>query len=285
MPSTSSTAHGAPQVDFVDARIGLHLVEGALGQHLAVVQHGDAVGERAHHVHVVLDDEQRHLARQRLEHAASCAASPRATCRRWARRGAGAAGAVASATPDLELALLAVGQARRPARRGARRGPPPRPPPAPARAAPAARVDRCRADRSCRAPTGGGGQPQVLQHGELREEVRALERARDAAAGHRVRRQARDRRARRRGCARASGASWPVMRLKSVVLPAPLGPMMARRSRGATASDTPLSAASAPKRAAEPVDGEERATAVTRGAPRGRAARPRCRRGRRARTG
>ncbi len=43
------------------------------------------------------------------------------------------------------------------------------------------------------------------------------------------------------------GASWPVMTLNSVVLPAPLGPMMARRSRGATSSVTRLSALSAPK--------------------------------------
>src|SRR6266571_9150829 len=35
-----------------------------------------------------------------------------------------------------------------------------------------------------------------------------------------------------------SGASSPVMRLKSVVLPAPLGPMISRRSPGSTASAT-----------------------------------------------
>src|SRR4030095_1419993 len=37
----------------------------------------------------------------------------------------------------------------------------------------------------------------------------------------------------------ASGASSPVIRLKSVVFPAPLGPMMSRRSPGSTARLTP----------------------------------------------
>src|SRR5207249_858064 len=37
----------------------------------------------------------------------------------------------------------------------------------------------------------------------------------------------------------ASGASSPVIRLKSVVLPAPLGPMMSRRSPGSTTRLTP----------------------------------------------
>src|SRR5215468_6988551 len=37
-----------------------------------------------------------------------------------------------------------------------------------------------------------------------------------------------------------SGASSPVIRLNSVVLPAPLGPMMRRRSPGSTARSTPL---------------------------------------------
>src|SRR6516162_5896555 len=43
------------------------------------------------------------------------------------------------------------------------------------------------------------------------------------------------------------GARCPVIRSKSVVFPAPLGPMTARRSRGATASDTRSRAARAPK--------------------------------------
>ena len=46
--------------------ISLDLVERPLGQHLAVVEHGDALGQRADHVHIVLDDQQRDLARQGL---------------------------------------------------------------------------------------------------------------------------------------------------------------------------------------------------------------------------
>jgi len=45
----------------------------------------------------------------------------------------------------------------------------------------------------------------------------------------------------------ALGGSWPVIRLNSVVFPAPLGPMMARRSSAATLSETSFTAARAPK--------------------------------------
>src|SRR5881396_278829 len=44
----------------------------------------------------------------------------------------------------------------------------------------------------------------------------------------------------------ASGRRWPVMRLKSVVLPAPLGPMMAAISPRATARLTPPTASNPP---------------------------------------
>ena len=43
------------------------------------------------------------------------------------------------------------------------------------------------------------------------------------------------------------GGTWPVMTLKSVVLPAPFGPMTACRVLGVTLSDTPSRADSAPK--------------------------------------
>ena len=42
--SRRARASGAPQVDFVDSGISLDLVERPFGQHLAVVQHGHAVG-------------------------------------------------------------------------------------------------------------------------------------------------------------------------------------------------------------------------------------------------
>jgi hypothetical protein len=46
-----------PEVDLPYPRIGLHLRDRALGQHLPGVQHRDRCGERAHEVHVVLDDD------------------------------------------------------------------------------------------------------------------------------------------------------------------------------------------------------------------------------------
>ena len=79
------------------------------------------------------------------------------------------------------------------------------------------------------------------------------------AAGHRVRRQPGDRRAVEDGCGPDVGTSCPVMTLKSVVLPAPLGPMMARRSRGGDAERHAAERAQrAPKCAAQPLDGQER---------------------------
>ena len=153
------------------------------------MQHGDAIGERADHVHVVLDDEQRHLARQPLEHAGH----PLGLLRRHARgrlveeeefgtRGQGHA--------DLELTLLAVGErARR------RREPVPQ----------ADRLRRLRRALEGRAqsihppeeapaspPVCGRGEAQILEHRQLGKEVGALEGAGDAAPGDRVRRQACD---------------------------------------------------------------------------------------------
>ncbi len=45
----------------------------------------------------------------------------------------------------------------------------------------------------------------------------------------------------------AVGEKNPVIRLKKVVLPAPLGPMMARNSPGSTVIDTSLTAIRLPK--------------------------------------
>src|SRR5678815_654415 len=44
-----------------------------------------------------------------------------------------------------------------------------------------------------------------------------------------------------------SGSRWPVIRLKSVVLPAPLGPMMALMDPRGTVNDTPPTALKPPK--------------------------------------
>ena len=60
--SVSSVAHAAflaeaAEIGLLHHRRGDHLGGLAVGDQLAVVQHDDAVGERAHHVHLVLDQQ------------------------------------------------------------------------------------------------------------------------------------------------------------------------------------------------------------------------------------
>ena len=57
---------GDAEIGLLHDRRGDHLGRLAVGDELAVVQHDDAVGERAHHVHLVLD-QQDGLARVLLE--------------------------------------------------------------------------------------------------------------------------------------------------------------------------------------------------------------------------
>ena len=52
------------EVDFLDARVGRDLFRCALDQHAAGHQHGDAFGEAKHQLHVVLDEDNGHVARQ-----------------------------------------------------------------------------------------------------------------------------------------------------------------------------------------------------------------------------
>ena len=58
------------------------------GENLAVVEHRDAVGDREHDVHVVLDHQDRERPRQARRSDRSCAQSRRATCPRSAHRAA-----------------------------------------------------------------------------------------------------------------------------------------------------------------------------------------------------
>ncbi len=78
----------------------------------------------------------------------------------------------------------------------------------------------------------------VLAHRHRREGRGDLERAAHAQARDRVRGQAVDARRRASVTVPASGASWPLTRLKQVVLPAPLGPISATSSPAATVNDT-----------------------------------------------
>ena len=124
-------------------------------------------------------------ARQPGEELGHADASPRATSRRSARRGGGASG-------------------RWPARSRSRAGAAPRTRGPPAGASSrsvsptASAAPRARSIGTQRRPTepsmpvaaaapGGGGESEVLPHRQPREDVRALERARDPAARHRVR--------------------------------------------------------------------------------------------------
>ena len=58
-PPRGVAAAAVPEVDLLHLRVGLHLGDRALAEHLAGVQHGDAAGEAAQEVHVVLDDHHR----------------------------------------------------------------------------------------------------------------------------------------------------------------------------------------------------------------------------------
>src|SRR2546425_10216838 len=58
-----STSASFAKVDLPGARMGDHLGARALDDHLAQMQHGDALGEVEGHVHVVLDHDDRHRAR------------------------------------------------------------------------------------------------------------------------------------------------------------------------------------------------------------------------------
>jgi hypothetical protein len=88
---------------------------------------------------------------------------------------------------------------------------------------------------------------QVLEHRQARERLDDLEGAGDAEAADAVGREAVDAPA-GEGDRPVLGRALPAIRLKSVVLPAPLAPMMPTVSPASTANETPESAMSPPKR-------------------------------------
>src|SRR5512147_3118783 len=68
-PASASSGSGIAGTSLCDAEIGLlhdrrgdHRVGLAVGDQFALVQHDDAVGERAHDVHLVLDQQDRLVA-------------------------------------------------------------------------------------------------------------------------------------------------------------------------------------------------------------------------------
>ena len=101
---------GLAEIDLAHARIGGDLGGRAFDQHRAVHQHGDALGEAEHHVHVVLDQQHGH-ARAATRHGGEDVVA-------LAPPGTPAAGSSSSSTRgaqrqrerDLQQPLLAVGQ-------------------------------------------------------------------------------------------------------------------------------------------------------------------------------
>src|SRR3954468_23145622 len=67
--TSRSSSMRLSQVDLAHARIAADLFGRALDEDAAADHHDDAAGEAEHHVHVVLDEEDGELARQRLDGA------------------------------------------------------------------------------------------------------------------------------------------------------------------------------------------------------------------------
>ena len=111
-PPTCASATDRAQVGLLHARIGAHRLGRVEGDHLAVDQHGDLVGQAEHHAHVVLDRQQRlahgDLADQ-LDEAGGLAVA-HAGGRLVEQDHVGAAG---DRDADLERALLGIGQVHR----------------------------------------------------------------------------------------------------------------------------------------------------------------------------
>ena len=55
------------EIGFLHLGVALDLLRRALGQHAALLQHGDALGQLEERIHVVVDDDHRAAARDRLQ--------------------------------------------------------------------------------------------------------------------------------------------------------------------------------------------------------------------------
>ena len=178
-----------PEIDFADPPVRPDLHGRAARERLAVIEHGDAIGDREHDVHIVLDHQHRQCAGQRpdeLDHL-----------RGLGRRHAGGGfieqqqlGLAGERNADFKLTLLAVGEAAR-----------------------NPRAVSCEMDlrhQFCGAPDQLliaayrgeeiervaeaylQGKPQVLDHAQVLEHVVALERARHSHATDPARRETGD---------------------------------------------------------------------------------------------
>src|SRR5215831_17962152 len=113
-PSTASSSpmRGLTEIDLLHPRVARDLLRSALDQHRTADEHRDALREPEDQTHVVFDEEHRHVAWQRRQHAEEFGAF-----RGWnACRGLVQqqdAGARCKRKRDLHDALLAVGERAR----------------------------------------------------------------------------------------------------------------------------------------------------------------------------
>ena len=102
---------GLPEIDRAHVGVGANLLRRAFGEDRAAHQHGDALGEAEHEVHVVLDDEHGDVLRQRVDGVEDDVAL-------GARHAGGRLveqqhlGLQAERDRDLDQALAAIGQLR-----------------------------------------------------------------------------------------------------------------------------------------------------------------------------
>ncbi len=232
----------------MDGLVGADLVGRALHDHAAVVHHRHPLGDAQRHVHVVLDQDQRDRRIERQQELGELHALGAGEARgrlvehhqlrvRRARHA------------HLELALLAVGELhhelvepvararrRRPSR-GRARGTPRRARSAPAGSGPRAR--RARRGRGCPATERPPNRREVWN-------VRESPRRARLRAGSAVTSSPNS------STLPVDGGNSPEIRLNSVVLPAPFGPRMARRSPGRTSRSTSDTATTPPNRRPTP---------------------------------
>src|SRR6266446_6047849 len=178
-----------PQVDLGHAGVLADLRLCALSEHTALVEDDDALGQRQRDVHVVLDEQERHVAREAVDHGGHRGGLGRrqAGRRLVEQQDARPRG---ERQDQLELPLLAVGEV---ARRHV----------APVAEAPLVEellsaphdvgIGRRRpVQREARAIGALDGEQHVVEHGELREERRDLEGPAEAQARAAKRLKARD---------------------------------------------------------------------------------------------
>ena len=216
--SSASLRHGPAdaEIGFLHDRRRHHLGRRAVGHQRALVQHDHAVGEAAHHLHLVLDQQDRLVAAARLIASirsritgTSSTLMPAVGSSNMKTSGSSAS---RIATSSLRWSpWLQRGRRRSRARRQLH----------PLETAPCARSRQIgdgsmAMPRKCEADAGARlhGEADVLQHGEIGEQVGELERPAEPAPRAQRRRQAGDVARRASSTSPALARNWPEIRLK-----------------------------------------------------------------------